>query len=1058
MGPARRLAWLSAAVAVTAFGLVVNLAPDTDLAIVVDDLGTTAAAAVAAAAALWFARAPATSEAEDPTARARRGWCFVGLACASWAAGNAVWSFYELVLDQPGPFPSPADFGYLGFVPLALTGILLLSPSSAAVGGFQRAIDIAIITIGLAGVGWIVVLAPVAAGSGGRLEQALALAYPVGDILMLAVILSAIAVTVRRDRVLTVLSLGLILLALADASFAYMTARDQYSSGALAAWGWFTGFLLVALAAGPSTPAAEVDLVRQRWATELAANLPVLAVGVLAVGEHLVDGSTSTATVGLILVVGALNLLRRTAAARQTAALNVALAEQVQALEAERERTDRVIDEARDPYVELDRHGNVMTWNGPAEAVFGWTRDQVVGHPITDIVPEGNLAASLRRVGEFVETGHASISDEGDDVRYLRPDGREVPIEIAAWHTGEGEAYRVHSFVWDISERKAEQALLEASEARWQALVRHSSDMTVVLDAEGRVVQEVGTTRSLLGYEDGENSGRHFTDLIHPGDQDRVSARFARVVARPGHQERERVRVKRFDGSWAHVEALATNLIDEPAVEGVVCNLRDITDQVAAENELKRQARRDPLTGLPNRSLVTAALADQCAAPDQGHAALLLMDLDGFKDVNDGLGHDVGDQLLVEIGHRLDRVTRAEDLVARLGGDEFAVLLTRLPALRHATTIAETLGDLIREPIRLGEVTLEVGVSIGIAACLPGDDPQAILQRADVAMYRAKRLRSGQAVYGSDDDEERRNTVTVAADLRRAIDRGHLVVHYQPKMELATGLVDSVEALVRWNHPERGLLPPDDFIALAERTGIIRDLTTWVLETALRQYATWRSEGLDLPVAVNLSPRVLGQTDLAGSVRRALLDAEVPAAKLTLEITESAFPQSSRALTGTLDGLGELGVRLSVDDFGTGWSSLSKLKELSVHELKIDRSFVFALADDPTDHSIVRSIIELARSLDLTVVAEGVESEPVRDLLMSLGCPLAQGYLFARPAPGQELTGWILRRGEQRRGPPPGPGHPGPAPSRTPSHPTRSDGGGQSSKVSRLRGRPPGPL
>ncbi len=293
------------------------------------------------------------------------------------------------------------------------------------------------------------------------------------------------------------------------------------------------------------------------------------------------------------------------------------------------------------------------------------------------------------------------------------------------------------------------------------------------------------------------------------------------------------------------------------------------------------------------------------------------MDLDGFKDINDGLGHDVGDQLLVEIGHRLDRVTRADDVVARLGGDEFAVL-TRLPALTHAAAIAENLGNLIREPVRLGDVTLEVGVSIGIADCSPGDDPLAVLQRADVAMYRAKRERSGHAVYGSGDDEERRNSVKVAADLRQAIDRGDLVVHYQPKIELSTGLVDSVEALVRWQHPTRGLLPPDEFIALAERTGLIRDLTTWVLGTALRQCATWRAEGLDLPVAVNLSPRVLGQSDLVAGVREALEATGVPAGRLTLEITESAFPENGRLLSSTLAALGRLGVRLSVDDFGTG--------------------------------------------------------------------------------------------------------------------------------------------
>jgi len=1004
-----------AALAMIAFGLVVNLAPDTHLALLADDIGTTAAAALAAGTCLWFARSPKGGDPEPSAARTRRGWRFVGLACASWAAGNAVWAFYELGLGRDAPFPSPADIGYLGFVPLALIGIILLGPSFTSVGTFKRSMDVALITVGLGGAGWILVLSPVAASTEGALEQGLSLAYPIGDLLMLAVTLSVMTVTRRHDRALSLLPIGLILFALADASFAYMTATGQYASGGLSAWAWFSGFLLMALAAGPPSPPAEVDLLTQHWPTEAVTNLPALTVGLLVVGEQVVDGSVSTATITLVLVVGVLNAVRHVAASRQTASLNRVLAEQVTALQAERERTHLVIDEARDPYVEMDRDGHIMVWNGPAEAVFGWRADQVLGRPVSEIVPESNREGSRRRLAEFVATGDASIWDEGVDVRYLRPDGSEVPIEIAAWHTGEGDAYRIHSFVWDISERLAEQALLEASEAKWQALVRHSSDMTIVLDADGRLAQEVPTTRTLLGYRDYENHGRHFADLIHPQDLERVADRFARVLAQPGHQERERVRIRRFDGGWAHVEAIATNLVDEPNVQGVVCNLRDITEQVAAENELKRQARRDPLTGLPNRNLMTAALAKICTEPQDGHTALLLMDLDGFKDINDGLGHDVGDQLLVEIGHRLDRVTRAEDLVARLGGDEFAVLLHRLPAFHHAAAIAENLGGLVREPLRLGDVTLEVGVSIGIAGCVTGDDPLAVLQRADVAMYRAKRQRTGHAVYGSGDDEERRNSVKVAAELRHAIDRGDLVVHYQPKIELGTGLVDSVEALVRWEHPTRGLLAPDEFIALAERTGLIRDLTAWVMATSLRQCATWRAEGLDLPVAVNLSPRVLGQTDLVSLVREALLEAGVPAGRLTLEITESAFPENTRLLTRTLDQLGELGVRLSVDDFGTGWSSLSKLKELPVQELKIDRSFVFALAEDATDHSIVRTILDLARSLGLTVVAEGVETEPVRDLLEKLGCPLAQGYLFSRPVPGQELTGWILQRDQAGR-------------------------------------------
>jgi diguanylate cyclase (GGDEF)-like protein/PAS domain S-box-containing protein len=1019
VGPNRAGSWLAAGLAVAAFGLVVNLAPDTQVAVVVDDLGSTAGAALAAFACLQVART-ATGVAADR--RGRRGWRLIGLACASWAAGNAVWALYELGLGWEAPFPSPADIGYLGFVPLAVAGVALLGPTLSTGSTLTRTMDAVLVTVSLGGAGWILVLAPVAAGTEASFERALALAYPVGDLLMLALILSVISL--RRDRLsaLGLLLTGLTLITLADVSFAYMTATAQYASGGLTAWAWFSGFVVIALAAWTrrAEPAFHRQLdpaeARRNWPEELIALLPALTVGALAVSDWIADDALSTGTFCLILIVGVLNAVRHQVVGRQTRQLNRVLARQVERAQAERERTRQVIDEARHPYLELDREGRILVWNRPATATFGWSGLDVVGRPVTELLAPEDREMAARRSAEFTETGDPTVWDDDTRLHCLRPDGSRVIVELAVWHTGEGDGFRVHAFLWDISERVAGQELLEASEQRWRALVRHSSDITLVLDGDGRLVHEMPTVHDLLGYREGENHGRHFADLIHPQDFARVAPRFARLLAEPGRQERSRVRIHRADGSWVPVEAIATNLLDVASIRGVVCNLRDIREQVAAEDELRRQARQDPLTGLPNRSLLSAALTELCDSQEEGRSALLLMDLDGFKDINDGLGHDIGDRLLIEIGQRLARVTRAEDVVARLGGDEFAVLLTRLPEFGYAVRIAEELGAVIQEPVHLCDVTLEVGVSIGVAGCRSGDDPQSVLQRADVAMYRAKRQRSGVAVYGSDDDEERRKSVRVATDLRQSIDRGDLMVHYQPKIELGTGMVDSVEALVRWAHPVRGILAPDAFIALAERTGLIRDLTTWVLATALRQCATWASEGMDLPVAVNISPRVLGHAGFVTTVREALQASGLPASRLTLEITESSFPENTRLLSATLSQLRDLGVRLSVDDFGTGWSTLTKLKELPVQELKIDRSFVSTMAEDDTDRSIVRSILDLAHSLGLTVVAEGVETEEVADLLHDLGCPLVQGYLFSRPIPGQELTGWVLQQQLKTRG------------------------------------------
>ena len=990
------------------FGLIAVLASGEYLAVVVDDIGTTAAAAIAAIACLVASH-------RAPLRRTRRGWLFVGLACLSWSAGNAMWAWYELVLDQEAPFPSPADVGYLGFVPLVVVGVAYLGPSFASIGTWKRVLDVTLITVSVAGTGWIVVLSPVAESTDGLGQRALSLAYPMGDIVVVALILSMIVVTRERNRSLALLLGGLILFAAADVAFAYTTATGAYASGSLIVWAWFTGFLAMALAARPAAAAANVDLLRAQWVAEVVTHLPVLAVGALLVGQQWADGEISAATVVLVLVVGALNAARHLAASRHNATLTQVLGEQVAALEEEQERTHRVIDEARDPYVELDRDGRVLVWNGPCEEVFGWTIDQMRGRLISDIVPAENRQVSKDRIARFVETGDPDVWEEGTDVRYLRPDGTEVPIAIAAWHTGSGDAFRIHSFVWDISERLAEQELTEASERKWRALVRHSSDMTLVLDRDGHLAEEVPTTRLLLGYGEGETEGRHIAELIHPEDLVRVLDRFAWVMDGPGDQERARFRILRFDGTWAHVEAIATNLLDEPAVGGIVCNLRDVTEQVAAENELRRQARRDPLTGLPNRNRLTAALARQCEERGRGTR----------RPAPHGPGPVQGRQRRPRPRRRRPAPGRDRPPTRPCHPRQRRGRPARRRRVRRAPDPPDgppSRRDRGREPRR--------------------DDP-----RADSAgrrepggrgEHRHRRVRPGRRPLGHA-PAGRRGHVPGQAPRRRV--RGlrqhgrrgapqHREGGSPSSARASTGTASSCTTSPRWSWPPawsipsrrscagstpaRGLLPPDEFIPLAEGTGLIRDLTVLVLETSLRQCATWRAEGLDLSVAVNLSPRVLSQADVVSWVRRALEAAEVPASRLTLEITESAFPENTRGLTKILDRLGQLGVRLAVDDFGTGWSSLSKLKELPVQELKIDRSFVFALAEDDTDHSIVRSIIDLARSLNLSVVAEGVETEEVAHLLRDLGCPLAQGYLYSRPVTGPALTGWVLER-EARR-------------------------------------------
>jgi diguanylate cyclase (GGDEF)-like protein len=436
----------------------------------------------------------------------------------------------------------------------------------------------------------------------------------------------------------------------------------------------------------------------------------------------------------------------------------------------------------------------------------------------------------------------------------------------------------------------------------------------------------------------------------------------------------------------------------------------------AASRRLRHQAVHDALTGLPNRTLLYRRV--ERALRGDGLGAMLLIDLDRFKEVNDTLGHDYGDELLVEVAGRLASAVRRGDTLARLGGDEFAVLLNGLPHRGAVAELAGRLQDALRRPIALRGVAVELEASIG-AALYPehGTSVGALLQRADVAMYEAKRGRQGIAIYSPERDTYSADRLGLLAELRRAIAGDELVLHYQPKISLATGAVTGVEALVRWQHPTRGLLPPDQFIPLAERTGAVADLTRWVVDAALAQQRAWREEGIDLPVAVNLAAANIVDVTLPDAIAGLLARHGTDGSRLECEISEHTVMSDPLRAGDVLDRLRELGVRLSLDDFGTGRSSLAYLKRLPLDEVKIDRSFVSGMAADENDAVIVRSTIDLARNLGLEVVAEGVESAEIMAGLAALRCDTAQGFHISRPLPPGELLAWVQAVSVSFRGP-----------------------------------------
>jgi diguanylate cyclase (GGDEF)-like protein/PAS domain S-box-containing protein len=606
----------------------------------------------------------------------------------------------------------------------------------------------------------------------------------------------------------------------------------------------------------------------------------------------------------------------------------------------------------------------------------------------------------------------------------------EAPPDLAAW---QGFLERVERCYADAdAERYTRERMMEVSsqemralhrqlrehdERRFRALLAASSDTTIVLGADGEVAYISSSAERVLHLATDALQGRSVAVFVqrhvHPDDSGQVTAKLQQLLDTASGEEMVEFRVRRLDGSWRDVEGRGRNLLGDEAVRGVLLTLRDVSERKQLERALTRQAFSDQLTGLPNRTLLhdRAEQAVRLAARHGLTTALLLIDLDRFKEVNDTLGHHFGDLLLQQVAERLLGTLRASDTVARLGGDEFAVLLPQIPSVADAMAVAEKVGEAIEAPFMIDGLTLDVDASIGVAAYPDhAAGAEELLQRADVAMYDAKAAHTGHSLYDPALDRHSVRKLGLLGQLRRALAAGELVVHYQPKADVRSERILGVEALVRWQHPEHGLLGPGEFIPMAETTGLIRLLTAYVLDAALRQCRAWLEAGHELSVAVNLSARCLLDLTLPDQIAQLLEATAVPADHLVLEITESAIVTDPPRALEVLNRLHALGVQLGIDDFGTGYSSMAYLKSLPVDELKVDRSFVMHLRDSQNDAVIVRSTVDLGHNLGLRVVAEGVEDEATLRALATLGCDSVQGYFVARPMPADDVAAWLAAR------------------------------------------------
>jgi diguanylate cyclase (GGDEF)-like protein/PAS domain S-box-containing protein len=561
---------------------------------------------------------------------------------------------------------------------------------------------------------------------------------------------------------------------------------------------------------------------------------------------------------------------------------------------------------------------------------------------------------------------------------------------------------------------------LRRSRERFQSLVQNSADVSMILGSDATIVYESSAVERVLGYQAEDRIGRSAFDSIHPDDQGWGQEMLADVIGSPGAMASGELRLKHADGSWRWVEVVGRNLFDDPAVGGLVVNYRDITTRRTLEDELRHQAFHDSLTGLANRALFVDRLDHAIALTrrTRRRLAVLFVDLDDFKTINDSLGHIEGDAILVAVAERLRGALRTSDTIARMGGDEFAILVEDPPATSAPLEVAERLLAVLQAPFAHGSKELFVHASVGIAALTSKDQTaDDLLRNADVSMYMAKSKGKNRIeVFEPSMHAAALARLALKGDLERALERDEFFVLYQPVMDLATMQVVGVEALLRWRHPNRGVVAPMDFIPVAEETGLIIQLGRWVLEQACRQSRAWDvvAPGRILTMNVNVSGREVGEPGFVAGVSQVLEVTGLDPARLVLEFTEGVLMWNTDATMATLRALKGLGIRLAIDDFGTGYSSLSYVRQFPIDVLKIDRSFVASMADGPDETALMQSILNLSETLHLETVAEGIENAGQLAELQSLGADLGQGFLFAKPLAPNEIAallsvdgGWV---------------------------------------------------
>jgi diguanylate cyclase (GGDEF)-like protein/PAS domain S-box-containing protein len=978
-------------------------------------------------------------------------WILFAIGQILFVTGDVISYNYEKFFGTELPYPAISDAFYLAVYPCLVAGVLLIVRRRTAGRDRGGLVDAAMVAIGIGVISWVFLIAPyVHAEDMTWLEKATAMGYPLMDLLLMAVTARLIAGGGRKPVSFYLLGAGVAALFVTDAIYGWKLLQPEgYTPGhgPLEA-GWALFYILLGAAAlhpsmrtvsdrqpdvetrvsmarlillggacllAPATQALaewrgqEVDLTVVLWGTIVLFVLAMVRMGGLVRQQEqsaLRERALRQAGSALVTATSRDQIFDATMQAARTAAGDRSIL--------------RLLTRDGDEMTVAAAAGgaNVVGYSHPLGELQEWKRARLdAGEsyqlPSAEVVHREELG--LPESDAAVLVVPLVVRDELHATMLVA-----VPGPIGPAITQTVEALTAQAALALDSAILTEELLLKQSEARFASLVRNASDVVTVVEIDSTITYASPSSQRTLGYSSGDLDGTRFVDLVHEEDKTRALSFISATSEGEELTGTLEFRIRRRDGSFIYAETQRTNLLHDPNVRGIVLTTRDVSERREFEEQLSHQAFHDSLTGLANRVLfrdrVTHALERQ--ERDQKPVSVLFMDLDDFKTVNDSLGHAAGDVLLGEVGERIRQILRAPDTAARLGGDEFAVLLEDSGDGIGAADVADRLIQSLDAPFHLENKEVFVRASIGIAVAEPGDaeidDVEALMRNADVAMYMAKeRGKNRYQMFEPEMHETALRRLELKADLQRALEHSEFILNYQPVIELDTGRISGVEALIRWIHPDRGLVPPLDFIPLAEETGLIVPIGRWVLREACA-YAAGLHERFPsdhpLHMAVNLSAKQLARADVVDDIRAIVQETGIDPSTLIIEITESVMMADMDLSIARLTELKTLGVQIAIDDFGTGYSSLNYVRRFPVDILKVDKSFIDGVSEGGESSALTAAVIELAGILNLKPVAEGIERLDQLERLLELHCALGQGFYFAKPLESASLEEMLAER------------------------------------------------